>query len=299
MTLDHYRLEPGVEHSIQFSGGRSSGFMLHRILEANGGLPEKARVVFANTGKEHPGTLDFVQQVGEEWGVDIHWVEYQYRSNPPKGEFRHHARRVAHATASRRGEPFGQLIRRKKMLPSPTMRFCTTNLKRQTVWRYLSREVGWRRWHAVVGFRADEGRRYIKALQSERRKNCEVYEGREQLFPMVRAGVTKADVQAFWTAHPFDLDIPAGAGNCDLCFLKGRSQKLSVIRADPASADWWIEQERYIREEEPREMRRPELRNQFTKHHSVAELRRVAAGGEATGQGELYADDALDCQCTD
>jgi predicted phosphoadenosine phosphosulfate sulfurtransferase len=36
---------------ISFSGGRTSAFMLHKILEANNGLPDEAIVCFANTGK--------------------------------------------------------------------------------------------------------------------------------------------------------------------------------------------------------------------------------------------------------
>ena len=50
-------LEPTV---ISFSGGRTSGYMLWRILQANNGLPEEAIVTFANTGKEEEATLEFV-----------------------------------------------------------------------------------------------------------------------------------------------------------------------------------------------------------------------------------------------
>ena len=37
---------------ISFSGGRTSGFMLYKILEANNGLPDRAKVIFTNTGRE-------------------------------------------------------------------------------------------------------------------------------------------------------------------------------------------------------------------------------------------------------
>lgn len=33
-------------------------------------------VVFANTGKERPETLDFVQECAERWDVPIPWLEY-------------------------------------------------------------------------------------------------------------------------------------------------------------------------------------------------------------------------------
>ena len=48
-------LEPTV---ISFSGGRTSAYMLWKILEANNGLPDEAIVCFANTGKEEEATLD-------------------------------------------------------------------------------------------------------------------------------------------------------------------------------------------------------------------------------------------------
>ena len=54
---------PNGNVQISFSGGRTSGYMLHAIMEANGGLPERARVVFANTGRERNETLDFVQEI--------------------------------------------------------------------------------------------------------------------------------------------------------------------------------------------------------------------------------------------
>ena len=61
---------------LSFSGGRTSAYMLYKTLEAHDGvLPEETFVAFANTGMEHPATLDFVRDCGEQWGVDIVWLE--------------------------------------------------------------------------------------------------------------------------------------------------------------------------------------------------------------------------------
>jgi hypothetical protein len=63
---------------ISFSGGRTTGcYMLRHILDAYGGqLPKDVIPCFANTGKEMPQTLDFVQECGERWGASIVWLEY-------------------------------------------------------------------------------------------------------------------------------------------------------------------------------------------------------------------------------
>lgn len=58
MTASAYILPEG-NVQIAFSGGRTSGFLLHEILEANGGLPSNAVVTFQNTSRERPETLDF------------------------------------------------------------------------------------------------------------------------------------------------------------------------------------------------------------------------------------------------
>jgi len=219
---------------ISFSGGRTSAYMLWRVLQSNNGLPDEAKVIFANTGKEMEETLCFVERCGKEWGVEIHWVERRFNEIGFE--------RVNFETASRNGEPFESLIRHRNYLPNPVSRICTSELKIRTQAKYLAslnlfdgepysaiEHLSW------VGIRADESRRAAKIADKSR-------------IPLWSAGVTKEIVGDFWRSQPFDLELPninnvTIHGNCDLCYLKGGSQILSLIKEKPERAVWWIKME--------------------------------------------------------
>jgi len=269
---------------ISFSGGRTSGYMLWRIIQAHGGtLPDDVRVMFANTGKEMPQTLDFVQASSDQWGVPITWVEY--RAGEKWAE-------VDYKTASRNGEPFATLIKDRTYLPNPVARFCTVQLKILTMERCL-KACGWTDWQVAIGFRADEDARVRKLLADPSGSRAGVY----RVAPLAEADVTVAEVSAFWAAQPFDLLLPNMGGktmhgNCDLCFLKGGAQKLSLIRENPDRALWWMEQEKLTAV-------RAEKAGAFFRidQPSYAQLHAMA-----TGHGELFpfGDDPLaDCFCGD
>lgn len=40
-------------------------------------LPETTRLCFENTGREHPRTLDFIEQLNESLGRRIVWLEWR------------------------------------------------------------------------------------------------------------------------------------------------------------------------------------------------------------------------------
>lgn len=215
---------------ISFSGGRTSGYMLWRIIQAHGGkLPDDVRVVFCNTGKERHETLDFVERCSCEWGVPIVWLEY-------RTEAEHNVIVVDYATASRCGEPFAELIERKQFLPNAVMRFCTQWLKIKANNRFVRHRLGWAEYENAIGLRADEPRRVAKA----RNPNKETSPGETVLLPRAEAGLSEADVFAFWKAQPFDLQLERHEGNCDLCFLKGAGKLERILRDRPDLADWWI-----------------------------------------------------------
>jgi 3'-phosphoadenosine 5'-phosphosulfate sulfotransferase (PAPS reductase)/FAD synthetase len=224
-------LEPTV---ISFSGGRTSGYMLWRILQENNGLPDDAIVCFANTGKEDEETLKFIDRCSKEWGVEIHWVEYM-ANEIPKQRFK----KVTFETASRNGEPFFDSINQngKPYLPNPVARICTINMKIRVINHYL-KSLGWDHNENMdwVGIRADEQRRAAKIDRSRT--------------PLVVDGITKQDVGLFWKNNSFDLGLPnmngvTMHGNCDLCFLKPTHQIISLIKEKPERADWWISMENH------------------------------------------------------
>lgn len=219
---------PDGNVQIAFSGGRTSAYMLHHILEANGGLPERVEVTFQNTGREMPETLDFVAEVGRRWSVPIVWLEY--RADAPFFE------RVNHNQAARNGEPFEALVAKRKYLPNQQSRFCTVELKIRTAKRYL-RSIGWDYWTNCVGIRADEPSR-IKPEGVRDKERWTVWQ------PLVHAGVGKHDVALFWRRQPFDLRLPnvkgnCWLGNCDGCFLKSEANVAAFTREFPERAEWW------------------------------------------------------------
>jgi 3'-phosphoadenosine 5'-phosphosulfate sulfotransferase (PAPS reductase)/FAD synthetase len=219
-----------------FSGGRTSGYMLWRALEAYGGqLPSDHVVTFANTGKEREETLRFVHECGTRWNVPIVWLEFVSRSGPAERRYE----RVSFNSASRDGTPFARLITAKSYTPNSMMRFCTELLKVETIRHFVQTELSWKHWSNVVGLRHDEGHRVLKRLAS----NDEGKSPWTSKMPLATAKVTKADVMAFWAKQDFDLGLKSYEGNCDLCFMKGRGKLKNLIRENPGAVDWWIEQE--------------------------------------------------------
>jgi 3'-phosphoadenosine 5'-phosphosulfate sulfotransferase (PAPS reductase)/FAD synthetase len=227
------------ETCISFSGGRTSAYMLWRVLQSNDGLPDNARVLFANTGKEDEATLEFVETCSVRWDVPITWLEWRNAE-----EAKDRLQVVTFETASRNGEPFAALIKKKNYLPNPVTRFCTVDLKIKPFANYCRHHLGWEYWDNMVGIRADEPRRVAKI----RATPSDGVKGIHRLMPLADAGIARADILKFWSEQDFDLKLPnhngvTYLGNCDLCFLKGASQISSLIAEKPERAIWWAAQE--------------------------------------------------------
>jgi 3'-phosphoadenosine 5'-phosphosulfate sulfotransferase (PAPS reductase)/FAD synthetase len=221
--------------------------MLYQVLQAhNGKMPDNGIVCFANTGKEEEATLKFVNDCSMNWGVKIHWLEYQAHEDPIQ-----RYKEVTYETAARHGEPFEELIRQRKYLPNPVTRFCTSELNIRTMACFLKHsglfhdcsksELESASW---IGLRYDEDRRAAKIADKRR-------------IPLFAAGVTVQDISNFWDAQTFNLELPTHngrtlAGNCDLCFLKPMNQVATLIAERPARAIWWAHMEEIVQKSHPK-----------------------------------------------
>jgi 3'-phosphoadenosine 5'-phosphosulfate sulfotransferase (PAPS reductase)/FAD synthetase len=274
--------------AISFSGGRTSAYMLYRILQAyDGVLPDYLKVIFANTGKEMPQTLNFVRDCSERWGVDIVWVELAHIWREDRGEKRAIYHRTYKTTdyehAAREGEPFDALLKGIDPIPNVAARTCTVNLKQRAMVWYL-KSIGYESpWVQFVGLRGDEPRRAAKL-------HGVISEGHEVYCPLFIDGITKEHVGDFWRKSNFDLALPNNNGvtdwgNCDLCFLKGQSKRAAIIRERPDLASWWANWE---------EIKRQRFRPDQASYEQMKVI--------ASDQGNLFDfgdDNTIPCFCTD
>ena len=270
-------LEPTV---ISFSGGRTSAYMLWRILQSNGGgLPDDAIVCFANTGKEDEATLRFVKDCEDNWGCKIHWLEYQ-DSIDPKNRFKI----VNYDTAARNGEPFEAVINAKQFLPNVFMRFCTQELKIKVIDKFI----------ASLGMNSDEMERLIGIRADEQRRVAKVG---LQNSPLAQEGITSFDIGKFWSSNSFDLNLPKVGlntlSNCDLCFLKGDKLLYALIKDKPSRATWWIKQEEKLQKMVVDKERK-----------GIATFRKnsisyAAMMQNTLDQSDMFSDESIACFCGD
>lgn len=242
---------------LSFSGGRTSAYMLANY--------DFDLAIFCNTGKEAEGTLNFVRKCGEYFDKKIIWLEYT-SENKEKYKI------VNFETASRKGEPFEQLIKKKNYIPNQMTRFCSMELKALTIKRYLKDlELNINNIDMLLGIRADEQNRYFKLKGNARNKW-------ENVMPLYKDGITKKHIFEFWKNQPFDLEINSHEGNCDLCFLKGMTKKIELLRQKPEIAQWWADMENLIGAT-------------FNKNHSIHDLL-----NKSKTQLNLFYND-IDCFC--
>jgi hypothetical protein len=204
--------------AISFSGGRSSAYMTKRLLDLAKARGDRDNVVvmLSNTAQEDERTLRFIHLCDTHFGFRTVWLEAVVSPEHGVGTS---FRVVSYETASRKGEPFEDMIR-KYGIPNANYPHCTRELKLRPMTAYL-RSIGWEAgsYDTAIGIRADE----IDRLQPDFRKLRITY-------PLARWGVRKADVIAWWQKQAFDL--------------KSTRKLLTIAAEDPSAFDFMARMER-------------------------------------------------------
>lgn len=243
---------------VSFSGGETSAYMLWMLADAT--PRDQLSVVFCNTGQEHPRTLDFVREVGEWLDVEVVWLEAVV--DPTRGRGTRH-KVVDYETACRDIRLFAAMSA-KYGLPGPSYPHCTRELKQRPFDSWI-RAQPWSTdgYVVAIGIRADEMDRMAADAHQRR-----------LVYPLVGAGVTRADVDQFWMGQPFRLGLPQHLGNCVWCWKKSLRKLVTVARDMPAALDEPERLERMYATAGAGHTGDP--RRMFRGHRTVADIRALA-----------------------
>lgn len=208
---------------VSFSGGKTSAFMAHLLKKQ---LEDTCNLlfVFANTGKEKEQTLNFCRKCDEYFGLNLVWVEADILE---KGKGTGH-KIVDFETASRNGEPFRAMIG-KFGLPNQSYSHCTRELKIAPIHSF-AKEYFDGEYKTAIGIRVDE---FDRMTQEKGR-----------IYPLVKQGITKKDVNEFWGTMPFTLELEPHQGNCDACWKKSDRKLIQLAKESPDIFDWWADMEK-------------------------------------------------------
>lgn len=116
---------------------------------------------------------------------------------------------------------------------------------------------------AFVGLRNDERQRVKRVQARNAGPGAPGYEGEHVYMPLSDFGVSRDDVNTYWSQQSWELSLPSNGAlsNCVYCFLKGAGNLAKVrsemtnrcardypdfgsIKGTPSDLDWWINMER-------------------------------------------------------
>lgn len=239
-----------MQRVLNFSGGKTSAYMT--LTEYKPG----DIVLFCDTGREHPKTYKFINDFEAFENIPVIRIG-------GKDSFYNYLASKNH-----------------NHIPNMMKRSCTIELKIKPARRYM-RSLGFMAYENIIGFRADEPKRVLNYVERWKQVTTK--------FPLYEKQITKHDVNDFWNKKDYTLEIPSILGNCTLCFMKGKSAIMAILREYPELADPWINDENEARKSSG---------HTYIKGATIEQLRDMA-------QNNLFKDynldklsPGIDCACT-
>lgn len=257
MKADYTERSGDTPIVCSFSGGETSAYMAIRLKEKYG---DSVAFVFANTGQENEKTLIFADRIDKEYSLNLVWIEAKI--NPEYGKGTGY-RIVNFDTASRRGEPFEEMIK-VYGIPNTSWGHCTRELKQVPLTKYKKDFYG--DCFTAIGIRSDE----IDRVSSQYKKNRLIYPLIDE-FP-----TTKNEVNRFWREQPFRLDLKHYQGNCKWCFKKSFSKLAWIMKEAPEAFNFPERMEAEYGDARHKRLGLDGEARFFRKNKSVSDIREMA-----------------------
>lgn len=212
---------------VSYSTGRTSGFMAKMLHDQYAKDPDvELAFVTANSSQEDPRSLLFGSATNRAFNLGIAVVEAVV--NPAHRAATTH-RLTTFEGADTTGRAFEAVIA-KYGIPNKSYPHCNRELKLRPIHDYVQSALGWEAgsYDTAIGIRADEIDRQSVHAEQDR-----------IIYPLIKPGVTKADVVRFWRRQDFDLELPGEHyGNCTWCWKKTRRKLLTVAAETPKVFDF-------------------------------------------------------------
>lgn len=177
----------------------------------------------ANTSKERPESLHFMNEIDKLFGFGMVWVEAEFHKKgvgvTPKI--------VAYEDLKRNGEIFEEGIK-KLGIPNKENKWCNRDMKLVVLKKYVDSVFGLDNYSVAVGLRIDEMDRVRKD-----------YKTNNVFYPLMDHKIDSRLRNKFWDSQLIKITIPAYKGNCDLCFAKSKRKLTTIIKEEPHKAIWW------------------------------------------------------------
>lgn len=263
---------------VSVSGGRTSAYMARliqthcEVVESFLGCELDIRYVFANTGMEHEDTLRFLNDVDQNFDLNITWLEGatypgERKGSTPRVTSYPLAYRIEHWRDER--HPFHANVR-KHGVSNPSYSYCSGEMKRTVInkWAASLKEKVSDVHLVAIGIREDEKRR-ISKTEIDSKRHREFFYPLIDLFPC-----DKDEVLEWWKQFDWDLDIPEYLGNCVSCYKKGYKKLMAAYQDFPRAFDFNREMERRYGsiQTETEKTREQPPRVTFRKHMSTDAL---------------------------
>ena len=139
---------------------------------------------------------------------------------------------VNYKTASRKGEPFEEVIK-KYGIPNQAFSHCNRELKLRPIHSYIKKQLKWNDYGTAIGIRYDE----LDRMAADR----SVY---GLIYPLIESvRMTKPKINFWWSQQNFRLDLKSYQGNCKTCWKKSKKNLCKIAKESPEHFNFFKDME--------------------------------------------------------